>query len=1063
MNRIAFLFLFFLYIAIAGSTVAQDVQWASQVIEYSSQYGDKAFSAKQVLGKPNSLTYGKSMVSWAQSSEEAGKEFIKVGFAVPINVQQVAVMENLNPGAISNIVLYDEKGKDYEVYKNQKPVTTGIPEARMFRITIPRTSYRVTAVKVVLQSDAVKGMNQIDAIGISGSNVPIEAKINIKQYSSPVPPPQNLGRFVNSEYDDMLPIISPDNKTLYFARKNSPENYGGTGADDIYVSKRDLITGQWQKATNVGTPLNDADHNFVCAVSVDGQRLYLANSYKANGGGDGVSISTLKNGVWSKPQFLNIRNMYNKSPFACYHVSVDENYIVMAIERDDTYGDMDLYVSSKYADGTWSEPMNLGSILNTAGAEASVFLAADGKSLYFSSNGHPGYGDFDMYMTTRLDNTWKNWSEPVNLGSEINTIYRDFYYTIPGNGEYAYFATDFSSYGKSDLFRLALPKEIQPEKNSGLFPGGDFPSTANNSPYPQVKPNSNGPATTAPPTLQTSNNPTYDDKLEQLKAQLEKAKMQQNATNNAIENKNQQISQPNVVNNTPYTAPTTPVTQQPTTPKDNYTVGLEKKLAALKAQRETLNNPNYQPPKQNTNGNNTYNPYSTADNWNNPTQQPNITPANTNPALKPYEQVQPNQTYNDKLAELKAQRDNVNFKPEAPKAKDIPVDNTKPAVKYTPPTNTNQKPPEKSPEVLTYEEKLAKLKGEQYQQPTQPTSNSKPGAQDKPVVNNPANINNPAGNNTSFVEYPDNGKDFVYNPDQKPTINTPTSNTPTIQPQQSADVDKIQQDLIEQKEQLLKQQIAFSQDIETQKKLQAELDKLQAEKDQLHKEAQQLQQNNQQLQTQTNQLQTQNQNLTQEKQQLDNEIAKMEAEKAKIEQQKWELEQEKKMLEYQKNKQQQEIEKLQKEIAALQQQPISNVSAQQPNTSNAENLDFVMPLEVGATSKIDKIFFAANIYTIKPASYPQLDKIAAFLKSHNTLKVEIGGHTNGLCDDDFCKNLSTNRAKAIVDYLVSKGIAANRLTYFGYGKTKPIVVDVNNKPTGSEINQRVEIKILALE
>jgi hypothetical protein len=113
--------------------------------------------------------------------------------------------------------------------------------------------------------------------------------------------------------------------------------------------------------------------------------------------------------------------LYNKNEFAHYYMNLEENVALMSIQRDDTYGDLDIYFSKKYSDGTWTEPKNLGPVINTVGAEGSVFLAADGKTLYFSSTGHPGFGSYDMYMSKRLDDTWTNWSKPLNLGFKINS------------------------------------------------------------------------------------------------------------------------------------------------------------------------------------------------------------------------------------------------------------------------------------------------------------------------------------------------------------------------------------------------------------------------------------------------------------------------------------------------------------------------------------------------------------------------------------------------------------------------------------------------------------------
>ncbi len=299
------------------------------------------------------------------------------------------------------------------------------------------------------------------------------AQINTIEYAEAVMPAERLSNNVNSAYAERLPIISPDGQTLFFARKYHPDNIPDTKhkdpfdryKDDIYVSYRQP-NGRWSLAGNMGGPLNNDNHNFVIAVSPDGRTLYLAGQYSKKGNikQDGVSYSRKTPYGWSKPKALDIKNMYNKSPFVGYHVSVNQRVIVMAAERNDTEGDRDLYVSFKYADGSWTEPQNMGTTINTKGMEASVFIAADNKTIYFSSEGHPGYGGLDVFMSRRLDNTWTKWSKPLNLGKQINTNGNDYNYTVPASGEYAYFSSDIGSPNlMSNLYRIRLPKEVQPE------------------------------------------------------------------------------------------------------------------------------------------------------------------------------------------------------------------------------------------------------------------------------------------------------------------------------------------------------------------------------------------------------------------------------------------------------------------------------------------------------------------------------------------------------------------------------------------------------------------------
>ena len=113
-------------------------------------------------------------------------------------------------------------------------------------------------------------------------------------------------------------------------------------------------------------------------------------------------------------------------------------------------------------------------------------------------------------------------------------------------------------------------------------------------------------------------------------------------------------------------------------------------------------------------------------------------------------------------------------------------------------------------------------------------------------------------------------------------------------------------------------------------------------------------------------------------------------------------------------------------------------------------------MQQNATVVLNNLFFDLNKYDLKPQSETELMAVIDFLNRNPDLRIEIGGHTNGLCDDAFCNQLSNNRAKTCVDYLISKGIAKDRLQYKGYGKQFLIAAP------GSPLNQRVEIKILSV-
>ena len=144
--------------------------------------------------------------------------------------------------------------------------------------------------------------------------------------------------------------------------------------------------------------------------------MLVANNYEKVK--QDISTSEKTGSGWSFPKALKINDFYNNNEFSCYHMNTEGNIILMTIQREDTDGDMDIYMSRLQANGVWTEPRNTGSAVNSAGTEGSVFIAADNHTIYFASNGFSGYGGFDMFMSKRLDDTWTNWSEPARGHTE---------------------------------------------------------------------------------------------------------------------------------------------------------------------------------------------------------------------------------------------------------------------------------------------------------------------------------------------------------------------------------------------------------------------------------------------------------------------------------------------------------------------------------------------------------------------------------------------------------------------------------------------------------------------
>lgn len=275
---------------------------------------------------------------------------------------------------------------------------------------------------------------------------------------------ENMGSNVNSVYSDRLPVISPDGKTLYIARSGDPRNQGEEKTTDIWMSLLNK-EGNWDTIKNVGFPLNNTGSNFVISTTPDNNTLLLGNTYKLDGsahsGGFSFSNKTLTG--WSIPTEVKVKNYKNKSKYSSSCLSTNRKVLITDAEADKTFGGNDLYVSFLNSDSTWSEPINLGSIVNTFGNEGTPFIAADDVTMYYSTNGKRGYGDNDIYVTHRLDSTWTNWSEPENLGPEINTSDWDAYFTLQASGKYGYMVSQQNAMGKEDVFRIKLPDAIKPK------------------------------------------------------------------------------------------------------------------------------------------------------------------------------------------------------------------------------------------------------------------------------------------------------------------------------------------------------------------------------------------------------------------------------------------------------------------------------------------------------------------------------------------------------------------------------------------------------------------------
>ena len=271
-----------------------------------------------------------------------------------------------------------------------------------------------------------------------------------------------LGPFdlVNTPFDEQSPVISPDGKYFFFTVSNHPQNVGAKrDPGDIWFSV--YANGQWTAPIHAGPVINDRAYNAVAGFSADGTQLFLLSHYDGTGNAartQGISVSRNNGGGWSKPENISIPYYVNKATQQG-HLSANGAVFVFSAETYGTHGVEDIYVSVKDQEGKWSEPRNLGTEINTQFQELSPSISADGNKLYFSSNGRKGFGSFDIYVANRLDDTWLNWSEPVNMGRNVNSEYRELYFkTYPALGFDIYTSTkDSDGYGDFKMFKSEEP------------------------------------------------------------------------------------------------------------------------------------------------------------------------------------------------------------------------------------------------------------------------------------------------------------------------------------------------------------------------------------------------------------------------------------------------------------------------------------------------------------------------------------------------------------------------------------------------------------------------------
>lgn len=285
-----------------------------------------------------------------------------------------------------------------------------------------------------------------------------------------------LSSKINTSYPEITPCISPDDNFLFFSRTHHPDNFSSNETDmDIWFSVKNA-QGAWTKAQHAAAPLNDEWANSVQAISPQGQHVLVRGAYQ-NGKYIGVGWSVAKripNG-WAAPEMLPIPDYgsLQRGQHSSASLSPDGAVLVMGFSEKAGDTDADLYVSFKDSASHWTKPMSLGADINTPDfVEDTPFLAADGQTLYFASNRPEGFGQLDIYISQRQDNTWQHWSKPQNLGKRINSAASELFFSMPTTTtDYAYMSVYRPDEGHtSDIVQVWLPDWAKP--TAQLVAGG---------------------------------------------------------------------------------------------------------------------------------------------------------------------------------------------------------------------------------------------------------------------------------------------------------------------------------------------------------------------------------------------------------------------------------------------------------------------------------------------------------------------------------------------------------------------------------------------------------------
>ncbi len=281
--------------------------------------------------------------------------------------------------------------------------------------------------------------------------------------------PINLGEGVNSAMPEYFPALSADNKYLLFTRSLEDKSTFSGYNEDFYISKYD--GNNWMGAKPL-IGINSPNNEGAPTLSPNGQFLIFTSCedpYEGYGQGRiGLGSCDLFyayniGGKWTNPKNINAPvNTQHWETQPSFSSDGKTLYFIRGLKTRGGIKNQDIYTSELSESGVWSTPQKLSDVVNTNGREESVFIHPDGKTLYFSSDGHPGMGGLDIFMTQKQEDG--SWSTPVNLGYPINTFNDENSFLVDAEGKFAYFASNREGgFGDLDLYKFEMPDNLKPD------------------------------------------------------------------------------------------------------------------------------------------------------------------------------------------------------------------------------------------------------------------------------------------------------------------------------------------------------------------------------------------------------------------------------------------------------------------------------------------------------------------------------------------------------------------------------------------------------------------------